>query len=278
MKTTPTARRATPTAAAAAAALLALAVVPCATASADAAGRGADARIVVRVAAQEAIAPKWIPGPPAPTGICPDLFAAIERVEPRLRFTGLDAARSLTAMEVGLESGTLDAACALMASPRRHAVARVVGKPVYLVRHRLVARSEDPAATNAHAITSIADLVRLDALVTSQRSSVLTERLKAAGVRVDDATDDNGLNLRKMLAGHGRFAYLNELTLRHYLRSEHLEKRVRVLPVVLAEEDAWFWVSRKTDPGVGKLVGAAIDQLKASGELERIYTRWAANP
>jgi polar amino acid transport system substrate-binding protein len=118
----------------------------------------------------------------------------------------------------------------------------------------------------------------MGALVTSQRGSVFTDELKAAGVRVDDATDDNGLNLRKMLGGHGRFAYLNELTLRHYLRSEHLEARVRILPVALAAEPAYFWVSRKADPALAPMLGAAIDRLKADGELERIFARWSAHP
>jgi glutamate/aspartate transport system substrate-binding protein len=122
------------------------------------------------------------------------------------------------------------------------------------------------------------DLVRMGALVTSQRGSVLTDELKAAGVRVDDASDDNGLNLHKMLGGHGRFAYLNELTLKHYLRSEKLEARVRVLPVVLGAEPAYFWVSRKADPALPGMLGAAIDKLRADGELDRIYAHWSATP
>jgi polar amino acid transport system substrate-binding protein len=106
---------------------------------------------------------------------------------------------------------------------------------VYLTRHLLAARAGDPAV-----VRDLQDLVRLGALVTSQRGSVFTDALKAAGVRVDDATDDNGVNLHKMLAGHGRFAYLNELTLKHYIRSEGLGARVRVLPVVLGAEAFLF--------------------------------------
>jgi polar amino acid transport system substrate-binding protein len=51
-----------------------------------------------------------------------------------------------------------------------------------------------------------------------------------------------------------------------------------VLPEVLAEAPAYFWVSNKADPALAPLLGDAIDQLKASGELDRIYTRWAATP
>jgi glutamate/aspartate transport system substrate-binding protein len=242
---------------------LAFALTACAGASA----------MDVRIVAQEAISPKWIALPDRAAGICPDIMAAVERVDPKLHFTGYRRSRSLPGIEAGLETGSLDAACALVASARRHAIAVPVGKSVYMVKHTLAARAGDAAV-----VRSIRDLVRLGALVTSQRSSAFTERLKEAGVNVDDATDDNRMNLQKVLGGHGRFAYMNELTLRHYIRSEHLEARVRVLPVIISAEPAYFWVSRKADPALAGRLGAALDKLKANGELERIYARWAAMP
>jgi glutamate/aspartate transport system substrate-binding protein len=243
-----------------------------AVALASPAVKGAEG-LEVRVASQEAIAPKWILGPERAVGICPDVMAAVERIEPRLHFTGYRRSRSLPAIEAGLESGRLDAACGLIESPRRAAIGLRAGPPVYVVRHLLAARSSDDAV-----VGNVGDLLRLKALVTSQRGSVFTDRLKAAGVRIDDATDDNRVNLHKLLAGHGRFAYMNELALWYYMRAEGLQARVRVLPVVLAEEGSYFWVSRKADPALARLLGAALDRLKTSGELARIYARWAANP
>ncbi len=237
--------------------------------AASAGARGTE----VRVAAQDSVAPKWIQLPERAAGICPDIMAAVERVEPRLQFNGYRRSRSLPGIEAGLESGALDAACALVVSARRHAIAVPAGKSVYVTRHQLAARAGDQAV-----VRDVRDLVRMGALVTSQRGSVFTDELKAAGVRVDDATDDNRLNLRKMLGGHGRFAYLNELSLQHYLRSEGLDARVRVLPVALGAAPAYFWVSRKADPALAPMLGAAIDKLKADGELERIFTYWAARP
>jgi glutamate/aspartate transport system substrate-binding protein len=229
--------------------------------------------IDVRVAAQEGIAPKWIARPGRAAGICPDIMAAAERIEPRLHFTGYRRSRSLPGIEAGLESGSLDAACGLAPTPRRRAIAVQAGKPVYVVRHLLAARAGDQAV-----VRDMQDLVRLGALVTSQRGSVFTDRMKEAGVRVDDASDDNHLNLRKILGGHGRFAYLNELSLQHQLHDEGLAERVRVLPVVLGAEPAYFWVSRKADPALAGLLGHAIDKLKADGELDRICARWKATP
>ena len=227
----------------------------------------------VRVAPQEALAPKWLHDGERIVGICPDIMAAVERIEPRLHFVGLRRSRSLPGIEAGLETGTLDAACGLVTSPRRVAVARAVGKPIFQVRHLLAVRRNDPVE-----VGSMNDLVHLGELVTTQRASVFSDRLRAAGVPIDDATDDNRVNLRKMLAGHGRFAYMNDLTLHYLIRHDGLQDRVRVLPVVLADEPTWFWVSRKTDPALAALLGAALDRLKASGELDRIYARWASLP
>lgn len=229
--------------------------------------------VEVRVAGQEALMPKWVHLRNRAAGICPDILMAIERIEPRLRFSGYRQSRSLSGIEMGLENGSLDAACGLAPSPHRRAIGQPAGPAIYTVRHRLVARAGDDAD-----IHSVQDLARLDALVIAQRAAVFTDELRAAGIRIDDATDDNGVNLRKLLAGHGRFLDINELTLQHYLRSNELAQRVRILPAVLKEEPAYFWVSRKADPAVGRLLAAALEKLRASGELARIYALHAANP
>jgi glutamate/aspartate transport system substrate-binding protein len=228
--------------------------------------------VEVRVAGQEALMPKWVHLRNGTAGICPDILMAIERVEPHLRFSGYRQSRSLSGIETGLGNGSLDAACGLVASPRRRAIGEAAGPSIYKVRHRLVARAGDDAE-----IHSVSDLARLDALVIAQRGAVFTDELRAAGVRVDDATDDNGVNLRKLLAGHGRFLDINELTLKYYLHDGGLARRVRILPAVLKEEPTYFWVSRKANPAVGRLVGAALGKLRASGELERIYLMHTAN-
>jgi polar amino acid transport system substrate-binding protein len=226
--------------------------------------------IVLRVMEQESIAPKWVPGASRPQGLCPEFLTAIEKIEPRIRFSAPEHGRSLPVIEAALESGKAGAACALLDSPRRRSIAQVVGKPLYLVKHRLAAAANDDVVIN-----NLDDLVKLKPLVNTARGSAYILQLKALGVAVDDSTGDNAINLRKVLAGHGRFTYMNELTLVSYIRSEHLEDRIRILPVVLKEEPIYFWISRKADPEAAKLVGQALDKLKANGELARIYERWS---
>ena len=235
-----------------------------------AAGGVAAEPFVLRVMAQESIPPKWVLGRDRPEGLCPEFLAAIEKIEPRIRFTGPDHGRSLPAIEAALETGKAGAACALLDSPHRRGIAWLVGKPLYMVKHRLAAAASDDVVVN-----NLDDLVKLKPLVNTSRGAAYTLQMKALGVPVDDSTGDNAVNLRKVLAGHGRFTYMNELTLVSVIRSEHLEDKIRILPAILKEEPVYFWVSRKADPEAARLVGHALDRLKANGELARIYERWS---
>jgi polar amino acid transport system substrate-binding protein len=226
--------------------------------------------IVVPMMSQESIAPKWIMRGTVVNGVCPDIIAALEKAEPRLHFTGLADARSIPVIEKSLETGSIGAACALLDTPRRRQVAQIVGKPLYLVRHRLAAAARDKVE-----IKGYDDLVKLNPIINTSRGAGYSDQLRALGLTVDDSTGDNGVNLKKILAGHGRFVYMNELTLGWYIQAEGVQKKVRVLPVVLKDEPIYFWMSRKADPAAVAMVEHALGTLAASGELARIYKHWA---
>lgn len=242
------------------------ALLLCATAGA------APQPVDVRIMAQEGIAPKWIVYQDHVEGICADIIAALERTEPRLRFYGYNQGRALPAIEAGLASGGVQAGCALLDSPRRRALADTVGKPLYVIRNRLAGRSDDHVE-----VRSLGDVARLHALVDVATGSAFAARLREAGVAVDESSGDGLVRLRKILAGHGRFTYMDELSLERYIRANRLEDRIRMLPV-LSEEPAWFWVSKKADPRVKRLIDAALGRLQSSGELARIYARWSRLP
>lgn len=233
------------------------------------AGSATAGPMAVQVMAQESIPPKWIVGNKSVEGLCPDILAAIERIEPRLQFTGFDRGRSLPVIEHALETGGVSAACALLDSPRRRSVAIRSRVTLYDVRHRLAA-----VAGDRQVVANFDDLVRLNPLVNTARGSAYILQLKERGIEVDDSTGDNIVNLRKILHGHGRYTYMNELSLLHFIRAERLEDKVRMLPAVFNEEPVYFWVSRKADPALAPIIDQALARLKANGELGRIYERW----
>ncbi len=226
--------------------------------------------LTLRVMAQESIPPKWVVSETKMTGVCPDIMAAIERVEPRLRFSRDPETRSVPFIEQGLENGKIDAACALLDTERRRQVAQVVGPPLYMVRHRLAARSADPVI-----VRSMAELLQLKPLINTQRNASYADQLRAHGLQVDDSSGDNTVNLKKIIAGHGRFFYMNELTLSWFMEKEAFRGKVRMLDWVVKEEPIYFHMSKKSPAGAARLVDRALVELREKGELARIYARWS---
>ncbi|MDB5908671.1 MAG: hypothetical protein JWP34_2785 [Massilia sp.] len=220
--------------------------------------------------AQESIPPKWILKDGKPEGLCPDMLAAIEKIEPRIRFADYERGRPLVVIEDSLASGRIWVACGMLDSPRRRSIALRSEVPVFETNHRLAAVIRDTQVVN-----SLDDLARLKPLINTARGSAYIEQMRARGIEVDDSTGDNVVNLRKTLAGHGRYTYLNELSLAHLIRTERLEDKVRILPAVFNSAPLYFWVSRKADPAVAPMLNQALARLKVNGELARIYERWA---
>ncbi|MCE3261531.1 MAG: hypothetical protein K0R43_610 [Pseudoduganella sp.] len=224
----------------------------------------------LHVMGQESLPPKWLMRHGQAAGVCPDILAAIARIEPRLRFSGLQDFRSVLVIERGLRSGSVHIACALLDTATRREIADAVEQPLYVSRQRLAARASEDAVVN-----NLDDLVRLKPLVNTSRGAAYIEQLRERGIAVDDSTGANLTNLKKVIAGHGRFFYMNDLTLHWLIREHGLQHQVKLMPAVLKEDPLFLWVSKKAPAQALPLLAAAIGKLQASGELARIYARWA---
>lgn len=225
--------------------------------------------ITVPMMAQESVAPKWILGQGKPQGLCADLLAAIEAIEPRLRFVGYDRPRSLGVIEDALARGTVWAACALVDSPARRRIAVPASVPLYEARYRLAA-----AVGDSEAVRSLEELAQRKQLVNTPRGSGYIADLRARGIDVDDSTGDSVTNLRKTMHGHGRYTYMNEASMLYYMRAEQFEGKLVVLPAVFSSGWLYFWTSKRADPTLAPAIEAALIKLRANGELARIYARW----
>lgn len=241
--------------------LMLLAALPCAAASEV---------LSLRTMGQESLPPKWLLRHGLPAGVCPDVLAAIARIEPRLRFTGQQEFRSVLVIEQGLRKGNVQLACALLDTPTRREVADAIEYPLYISRQRVAAAAGDNAVVN-----NLEELARLKPLVNTSRGAAYIEHLRERGIEVDDSTGSNLTNLKKILAGHGRFFYMNELTLHWLIREHSLQDKIKLMPAILKEDPVYLWVSKKAPPQALPLLAAAIRKLQDNGELARIYTRWS---
>ena len=174
-------------------------------------------------------------------------------------------------IEKALESGRIACACALLDTPERRRIARRSQHPLYTVHQRVAVASQD----NAN-VATLDELVRLQSRIATSRGAGYADMLRSMGLDVDDSTSDNLVNLKKILAGHDRFFYMNDLTTSWLLREYNLQSQIRMLPATLKEEPVYFWISRQANWQQARLLESALQKIQASGELARIYERWSA--
>lgn len=230
--------------------------------------------VVLKTAGQETSAPKFVHANGEVSGLCPDILAAISKVDTSLSFSGQQVPWSLPQIERGLESGRFDVFCGLVRLPRREKLFSFVSTPLYTIRHKVAVRYDDNVQ-----VADLDELARLSAA--SPRNLVIVtagisfiDGLKARGIDIDAGSSNNNINLRKLIGGRARFMYHNELVLAALIKDQHAEQQVKLLPAVLGEEAQQLAVSKQLDPAVVTRLANAVKTLRQTGELDRIYNRY----
>lgn len=219
---------------------------------------------VLRAAAQEGSAPKFIVSNGTATGHCPDILHAIEQVDKDLRFSIAPIAMPIKRIEKEIQAGTQDIMCALLESPTRNEIAQRVSTPVYTVRERLVGLRDDEQA-----IFGFDDLARVGGLVATQNGASYAQKLREHQVKVDESS--SSVALHNIVRKRVRYFYINELTAIYYIKAEDLEDKLYLLPVIMGRTQSYLWVGRQVDPEVFQKLDAALAKLKKNGTLDRIY-------
>ncbi|MBE9608121.1 substrate-binding periplasmic protein [Chitinilyticum piscinae] len=203
-------------------------------------------------------------------GACPELFAALTRVQPELRFTGQTQNMSLALIEKGLEQHSIDVACSFGRTREREMIADYL-LPLWQSRHKLLVRQDDTVQ-----ISSLAELAVLSRAspVIVRRSSVYAERLRLAGVSIDDSSSDSPALLQKLLAGRSRFLYSDEHQLAALIESAGQTGKVRILPATLHSEPLYLIVSKGTSEAARTQLRQAMQALRDSGDYQRILQRY----
>jgi ABC-type amino acid transport substrate-binding protein len=225
--------------------------------------------VVLRTIAQEGSAPKYMDGSAANTGHCPDILAAIEHTEKSLKFTVNAQSAPIKRIENELKAGRVDVVCALLDTPRRNEIAHRLDTPLYLVQERLVGRRNDNAP-----VRSLKELAQNGDVVVTQSGASYATDLRSAGVKVVESPGGSSVALRNVESNRARFYYTNALTGAYYIRAEGLGAKLRLHPGVLQSTPSYLWVGRHVDPSTVQKLDKALQQLKRSGELERIYQRY----
>jgi len=235
------------------------------------------ASIIVATAAQEDAAPRYeleksTGGESVVGGICIDILRAIERVDPQIRFSGDQNRLPLRRVQLALQFGEIDAYCGLNKSAEREQWSVFIEPPLYALDYTMAVNANDEVQ-----IRSFDDVRRLGAngTILVMSGSESAARLHSlGGLDIDSSGTGQEANLRKLLAGRGRFFYRHALGLRAEIHRLGLEDKIRILPVSLDKEFQYLLVSKKAPPEVVDRLRRAVVKLQSGGELARIMAKY----
>lgn len=204
------------------------------------------------------------------SGICPDLLQAISKQDPQLQFIGQDQMVSLGAIEQRLQSGFYDVICGLAKTPEREKYTYYLSR-LFEIEHRVLVREDDKVN-----IDSLAELATLSASspVIVRRGSSFASWLKQNNVQIDDSSDDNEGNLRKLSRGRGRFYYSAGSLLQMQRKQYGYENKTRLLPTVFYSQPVHLATSQGVSPELRQRLDAAVEALRHNGTLARILLQY----
>jgi len=232
----------------------------------------ASAQSLIRTAAQEASAPKFIPvlqdGKPAVGGVCVDIMRAIEAVEPGIKFVGEQNWLPL----VRMMSSPLDAICGILHTKERALQYDYIDTPIISVNYLLVARADDDIQVN-----SWDDIRKLgkDGIILSMHNYAINERLKnLGGLQVDSSAVSSRSNLNKLLARRGRFYCHRSPGIVAEIRQAGLEGQVRLLPKVMLKDELYMVLSKTLAVEDARKIRSAINLLERQGTLAKLFEKY----
>ena len=228
--------------------------------------------IELRTAAQLASAPKFVAVDGSVAGLCVEIFRAIEKTDPGLRITGEQHWRPLPRLEAELRSGTLDIACGQIRSREREADLVYADQALFSVSYHLVARADDPV--DVQSWEDVRGLGDKGVILAIHGFGQVARLRELGGLFIDAGAADAATNLRKLLAGRGRFYYHRSPGIAAEIRKAGLEGKVRVLPVMMDNQRFYMLAGRHVPGGTVARLNRALAQLDASGELKRLFGKW----
>ncbi len=230
------------------------------------------AQSLIRTAAQEASAPKFIPvlqdGKPAVGGVCVDIMRALEAVEPGIKFVGDQNWLPL----VRMMSGPIDAICGILHTKERALQYDYIDTPIISVNYLLAVRADDDIQ-----VSSWEDIRKLgkDGIILSMHNYAINERLKnLGGLQVDSSAVSSRSNLNKLLARRGRFYCHRSPGIVAEIRQAGLEGQVRLLPKVMLKDELYMVLSKTLAVEDARKIRAAIILLERQGTLAKLFEKY----
>lgn len=204
-------------------------------------------------------------------GMMVEIIHAIERMDPALKFSGLDVLGTLKRIEYFLDSGSIDVFFGLAMTERRIDDLIFIYPPLYQTTYQLAARMDDTAK-----IEHFEDLRRLDGvgIVLVNASEHYIQDLTAQGLALDQSGVSTVINLKKLIHGRGRYYFASTLSIVEEIAAMNVADTVKLLPAKFFPTDVYVVFSKQAPTEMIMRVRKALSALEKSGELKQIVGKY----
>ncbi|MFZ6672885.1 substrate-binding periplasmic protein [Undibacterium sp. Xuan67W] len=229
-----------------------------------------------RVAAQESSEPKFIVsthnGKSTITGFCVDIFRAIEKIDPTIQFSGDQAWQPRARIDNNLKSGALDVICGVQHIERFETIYEFIDTPLFTVNYLLAARTDDSVEVN-----SWDDIRKLgkDGIILTMHGFGIVDILEdIGGLTIDSGGTTPLSNLKKLLAGRGRFYCHRSPGIKTDILKAGMGNKVRLIDKLQFSEKLYMATSKYVPNRDRLRIRTALNVLQANGELKRLMDKY----
>lgn len=213
---------------------------------------------------------KYAPGDGNRPGICMEILRAVEQVDPKLRFSGLEQQVPLRRVEIMLGQGDIDVFFCLLRSADREKQWRYLPVPLYRIQH-VVAMRQD-GGSEPRDLGALVEASRHKAVVVT-RGTVLATTLREAGATVTEAASDFEA-LQMLTMGRTDHVYGQDLNLMRHLREFRSGEKLRIASTVFQSDHQYLALSRKVPAAVEQRLLQALQKLEREGKLKAISDKY----
>lgn len=227
--------------------------------------------LVLRTAQQSGSLVKYDPdGGPARPGLCLEILRAVEKQDPGLHFTGLDQAVPLKRVERLLADGLVDAFFCLLKSPERERQWRYATVPLYMIRHVVLQRADDPRSPDT--LAELAAWSR-NKPVLVMRGTAMARRLLMADVTIAEVASEREA-LQMLTLGRADAIYGQDINLQRHVNDSRQAEKFKFGRTVFHEEPQWLAMRADLPAAHEERLTQALRKLEKDGTLRQLADKY----
>jgi ABC-type amino acid transport substrate-binding protein len=209
-------------------------------------------------------------GAPAKPGLCLEVLRAVERLDPGLRFTGLEQEAPLRRVEKLLADGDVDAFFCLLKTPEREKRWRYVPVPLYTIRHVIVQRVDDERQFDT--LEDLAEASRHKRVLVA-RGTALARHLVQADVDYAEAGSEREA-LEMLKRGRADAIYGQDINLQRHINDAGLGDKLKLGRTVFREESQYLALRANLPTAIDERLTQALRRLEKDGLLRQLSAKY----